>query len=165
MYVVPRYDPVFVEPNLKEYETQVLQMSVPLDDNDSYNDLQLDFSQKNHAFSMDNVSYITKENNAGSIGQQSPVSSDAATTARASSIAGGVDTMRRREMKPNNLTGHDMPTNNPLYDRSQEENNVGHLNASATNENVLFCEKKDYSHLGGFTYINDCNSVETTTEL
>ncbi|GLV33593.1 Cadherin 99C [Carabus blaptoides fortunei] len=29
-YVVPtptRYDPVFVEPNLKEYETQVLQMS------------------------------------------------------------------------------------------------------------------------------------------
>lgn len=37
-------------------------MSVPLDDNDSYNDLQLDFSRKNHAFSLDNVSYITKEN-------------------------------------------------------------------------------------------------------
>ncbi|XP_026273024.1 cadherin-99C [Frankliniella occidentalis] len=165
MYVVPRYDPVFVEPNLKEYETQVLQMSVPLDDNDSYNDLQLDFSQKNHAFSMDNVSYITKENNTGSIGQQSPVSSDAATTARASSIAGGVDTMRRREIKPNNLTGHDPPTSNPLYDRSHEDNNVGHLNASATNENVLFCEKKDYSHLGGFAYINDRNSIETTTEL
>lgn len=127
-------------------------------------------------------------------GQQSPVSSDAATTARASSIAGGVETLRRREMKPNNLTGHDPPSNNHLYDRfvltplrvwfsdiilkcclttviffflrSQEENNVGHLNASATNENVLFCEKKDYSHLGGFTYINDCNnSIETTTEL
>lgn len=62
MYVVPRYDPVYVEPNLKEYETQVLQMSVPVDDNDSYNDLQLDFSNKNHAFSLDNVSYITKEN-------------------------------------------------------------------------------------------------------
>lgn len=64
-YVVPtptRYDPVFVEPNLKEYETQVLQMSVPLDDNDSMNDLQLDFSSKNHAFSLDNVSYITKGN-------------------------------------------------------------------------------------------------------
>lgn len=61
MYVVPRYDPVYVEPNLKEYETQVLQMSVPVDDNDSYNDLQLDFSNKNHAFSLDNVSYITKD--------------------------------------------------------------------------------------------------------
>lgn len=44
-------------------------MSVPLDDNDSYNDLQLDFSQKNHAFSMDNVSYITKENHGDSIGE------------------------------------------------------------------------------------------------
>lgn len=37
-------------------------MSVPLDDNDSYNDLQLDFSRKNHAFTLDNVSYITKDN-------------------------------------------------------------------------------------------------------
>ncbi|GIY89515.1 cadherin-99C [Caerostris extrusa] len=30
MYVAPRYEPVFVEPSLKEYETQVLQMSIPL---------------------------------------------------------------------------------------------------------------------------------------
>lgn len=67
MYVVPRYDPVFVETDLKEYETQVLRMSVPNDDNDSYNDLQLDFSNKNHAFSLDNVSYITKDHN-GSTG-------------------------------------------------------------------------------------------------
>ncbi|XP_059470524.1 cadherin-99C isoform X3 [Neocloeon triangulifer] len=82
MYVVPRYDPVFVEPNLKEYETQVLQMSVPIDDSDSYNDLQLDFdAHKNHAFSLDNVSYITK-----STGQHSPTSSEAATTARASEL-------------------------------------------------------------------------------
>lgn len=88
MYITQRYDPVFVEPNMKEYEvqvrfvfgrfrqrwstdltggfffcmSQVLQMSVPIDDNDSYNDLQLDFSRKNHTFSMDNVGYITKEN-------------------------------------------------------------------------------------------------------
>ncbi|KAJ8894246.1 hypothetical protein PR048_006858 [Dryococelus australis] len=111
MYVVPRYDPVFVEPNLKEYETQVLQMSVPLDDNDSYNDLQLDFSSKNHAFSLDNVSYITKENN-GSAGQQSPVSSDAATTARASSITGGMDSARN-----NDLIRMDSPVANPVYQR------------------------------------------------
>jgi len=86
MYVTQRYDPVFIEPNMKEYEVQVrlgwwwregddllispnyglfaqvLQMSVPIDDNDSFNDLQLDFSRKNHTFSMDNVGYITKEN-------------------------------------------------------------------------------------------------------
>ncbi|XP_069688978.1 cadherin-99C isoform X2 [Periplaneta americana] len=168
MYVVPRYDPVFVEPNLKEYETQVLQMSVPLDDSDSYNDLQLDFSSKNHAFSLDNVSYITKEN-GDSIGQQSPVSSDAATTARASSIAGGVDMGRghsRGDSDHNNLMGHDpplMPVTNPMYQRSSEED-IGHMNASATNENVTFREKKDYSHLG-FTYLGDRSPVETTTEL
>lgn len=47
---------------LPVFMLKVLQMSVPLDDSDSYNDLQLDFSGKNHAFSLDNVSYITKEN-------------------------------------------------------------------------------------------------------
>jgi protocadherin-15 len=47
---------------LPVFTLKVLQMSVPLDDSDSYNDLQLDFSGKNHAFSLDNVSYITKEN-------------------------------------------------------------------------------------------------------
>ncbi|XP_063243672.1 cadherin-99C isoform X2 [Bacillus rossius redtenbacheri] len=159
MYVVPRYDPVFVEPNLKEYETQVLQMSVPLDDNDSYNDLQLDFSSKNHAFSLDNVSYITKENN-GSAGQQSPVSSDAATTARASSVTGGTDSARN-----NDLARLDLPVTNPVYQSQSSDNDMSHhMNASATNENVTFREKKDYSHLG-FTYLGDRSPVETTTEL
>lgn len=55
-----RYDSTYVEPNLKEYETQVLQMCVPIDDQDNY-DLHLDFSNKNHAFNLDNVSYISKE--------------------------------------------------------------------------------------------------------
>lgn len=62
-----RYDPVIIGSqngdipvNLKEYETQVLAMAVPNDDGD---DLQLDFSAKNHAFSLDNVSYITHKEN------------------------------------------------------------------------------------------------------
>nr|CAD7198411.1 unnamed protein product [Timema douglasi] len=168
MYVVPRYDPVFVEPNLKEYETQVLQMSVPLDDSDSYNDLQLDFSSKNHAFSLDNVSYITKENN-GSAGQQSPVSSDAATTARASSVAdanarNNLNINMNHSEHDNNLMRLDSPVNNPVYQSRSSEDDPGHLNASATNENVMFREKKDYSHLG-FTYLGDRSPVETTTEL
>ncbi|XP_039297705.1 cadherin-99C isoform X1 [Nilaparvata lugens] len=154
MYVMPRYDPVFVEPNLKEYETQVLQMSVPVDDNDSFNDLQLDFSRKNHAFSLDNVSYITKEHGDNSIGQQSPVSSDAATTARASSIAG--------HHNNNNIHNESLGNINPVYDRSEDERIA--RNASATNENVTFREKKDYSHLG-FNYMIDRSPIETTTEL
>ena len=36
--VIPRYQPIFVEPNMKEYETQVLQMSVPIDDSERYSD-------------------------------------------------------------------------------------------------------------------------------
>lgn len=198
MYVVPRYDPVYVEPNLKEYETQVLQMSVPVDDNDSYNDLQLDFSNKNHAFSLDNVSYITKENGESTgeplfpffclwrlldvlfhcgliecffffyTGQQSPVSSEAATTARASSIVGnhdlhGAHSLRRKgqsnsggqSVPPGN--NRDTPVLNPLYNHDL-------LSASPSNDNVIFRERKDYSHLG-FTYLGEQSPVETTTEL
>lgn len=44
--------------HLKEYETQVLAMAVNTDD-----DLQLDFSAKNHTFNLDNVSYITHKKN------------------------------------------------------------------------------------------------------
>ncbi|XP_066582504.1 cadherin-99C isoform X2 [Prorops nasuta] len=172
MYVVPRYDPVYVEPNLKEYETQVLQMSVPVDDNDSYNDLQLDFSNKNHAFSLDNVSYITKDH-GGSTGQQSPVSSEAATTARASSIVGNhgesnLHSLRRSTLgrkthntsNTNTISNHEStPVLNPLY------NHVADLmNTSPSNDNVTFRERKDYSHLG-FTYLGEQSPVETTTEL
>ncbi|GLH14859.1 Cadherin-89D [Gryllus bimaculatus] len=155
MYVVPRYDPVFVEPNLKEYETQVLQMSVPLDDSDSYNDLQLDFSSKNHAFSLDSVSYLTKDHNEDSIGQQSPASSEAATTARASSVVGAGLSDPMNAPDPPLLPGS--------FSRASDEDFAA-LSASATNENVAFREKKDYSHLG-FSYLGDKNAVETTTEL
>lgn len=42
-------------------------MSVPVDDSDSYNDLQIDFSRKNHTFNLDNVGYISKENGKSSV--------------------------------------------------------------------------------------------------
>ncbi|XP_015117521.1 cadherin-99C [Diachasma alloeum] len=169
MYVVPRYDPVFVETDLKEYETQVLRMSVPNDDNDSYNDLQIDFSNKNHAFSLDNVSYITKDH-SGSTGQQSPVSSEAATTVRASSIAGnhpdaGVHSLKRSTMgrknvgNTNTINTIDTPVLNPLFNHNDLLSNP-----SPSNDNVTFRERKDYSHLG-FSYLTDQSPVETTTEL
>ncbi|XP_053595607.1 cadherin-99C isoform X1 [Microplitis demolitor] len=167
MYVVPRYDPVYVETDLKEYETQVLRMSVPNDDNESYNDLQLDFSNKNHAFSLDNVSYITKDH-GGSTGQQSPVSSEAATTVRASSIAGNPEvnmqslrrsTLSRKNNNNTNLINNiDTPVLNPLFNHEEL------LSASPSNDNVTFRERKDYSHLG-FSYLTEQSPVETTTEL
>lgn len=39
-------------------------MCVPVDDLEEYNDLQLDFSNKNHTFNLDNVSYISKDKNS-----------------------------------------------------------------------------------------------------
>ena len=60
-----RYDPVIIgsqngdaQCSMKEYETQVLAMAVNADD-----EMQLDFSAKNHAFNLDNVSYITHKEN------------------------------------------------------------------------------------------------------
>lgn len=75
----PRYDPVIINSqasdasaaNLKEYETQVLGMAV----NEEQDDMQIDYSAKNHAFSLDNVSYITHKEN----GQHSPTNSDTST--------------------------------------------------------------------------------------
>ena len=73
MVVIPRYEPVFVEPNLKEYETQVLQMSMAIDDHDS-TDLKIDFSARNHvfdpAFNLDSVSYITHETSTSKLQAQ-----------------------------------------------------------------------------------------------
>ena len=75
----PRYDPVIINSptndassaSLKEYETQVLGMAV----NEEQDDMQIDYSAKNHAFSLDNVSYITHKEN----GQHSPTNSDTST--------------------------------------------------------------------------------------
>ena len=79
MVVIPRYEPVFVEPNLKEYETQVLQMSMAIDDHDSA-DLKIDFSARNHvfdpAFNLDSVSYITHETSTSKLQVNLPALND-----------------------------------------------------------------------------------------
>ncbi|XP_050534289.1 cadherin-99C isoform X2 [Daktulosphaira vitifoliae] len=153
MYATQNYDPIFVEPNMKEYE--VLQMSVPIDDNDSYNDLQLDFSRKNHTFTMENVGYITKEN-VDSIDGHSPVSSEAATTARTSS------------MGRNRANGSGTSTFGRI-NQAFDSDGIGDTTAvSSTNGNVTFREKKEFGrplHNGnGMTTFNRKN-VEVTTEL
>ena len=65
MIVIPRYEPVFVEPNLKEYETQVLQMSVPIDDMAEDGTLARKNNRRRSSggehFSLDSISYITKD--------------------------------------------------------------------------------------------------------
>ena len=114
-------------------------------------------------------------------GQQSPVSSEAATTARASSIVGQHEqsnghslrrsTLGRRNAQgapagPGEQMGHqqrvsrEVPVLNPLYAHHSHEL----ASASPSNDNVLFRERKDFAHLG-FSYLGEQSPVETTTEL
>lgn len=137
-----RYDPVIVNSqaansgdavaNLKEYETQMLAMAVPPDGDE---DLQLDFSAKNHAFSLDNVSYIThKQNSGGGAGgemQSSPAHLDAST--------GTISTIRHNNLNniANNMNNNNNNNNNlTLNNRQNTFNRTLEMN-SRNNANPL----------------------------
>ncbi|XP_062702056.1 cadherin-99C-like isoform X1 [Aedes albopictus] len=118
-----RYDPVIInsqapatenQTSLKEYETQVLAMAVPVDEGD---DLQLDFSAKNHAFSLDNVSYITHKEN----GQHSPTNSDATTA-----VVGTLQRNNNNNTKNNNNLNINNRQN--TLNRNLEMNRNNYLN-------------------------------------
>uniref|UniRef100_A0A336LX47 CSON004492 protein n=1 Tax=Culicoides sonorensis TaxID=179676 RepID=A0A336LX47_CULSO len=120
-----RYDPVIINSqngesptSLKEYETQVLAMAVP---NDEGEDLHIDFSAKNHAFSLDNVSYITHKES----GNHSPANSDATTAI--------VGTLRRNNNNNNinlNLSNNinNSNNNNQMNNRQNSINKTLELN-------------------------------------
>ena len=70
MVVIPRYEPVFVEPNMKEYEVQVLQMSVNMADDIDNNTAKMDFRRNQRfdpGFNLDSVSYITHDTSISKI--------------------------------------------------------------------------------------------------
>ncbi|KAG1664292.1 Cadherin-99C [Nymphon striatum] len=139
LYVIPKYEPVLVEPSMKEYETQVLQMSVPQDEDGSISSsVDLNMTQ-NSSKSLDNVSYITKDHhglhhytpnsndNSVDLDDNSPKglsstpaagvgggvrASSTATTARASSLDND---------SANNMMGYEQglainSTQNPLFE-------------------------------------------------
>ncbi|KAK4317592.1 hypothetical protein Pmani_011328 [Petrolisthes manimaculis] len=159
--VAPPYERVgsVSEPVAKEYEVQVLHMSVPMDD-DSVQDMTID-SRHSHHFSMDNVSYITKQQ----------LSED--SSSRSSGEPGeGMD------LTPRNHDHHEgdddldwdtplgpyhprhpasSPSRNPAYDHFGGEDlpGEGPLSVSTTNENVMF----------GRRGLTDPSPVQTTTEL
>ncbi|KAF8774708.1 Cadherin-99C like protein [Argiope bruennichi] len=137
LYVAPRYEPVFVEPSLKEYETQVLQMSIPLDDDGggSLEDPHLSLTLRG----MEGISYIGGHDHrdgtvsafgghhtdhsfstGGSSLNESRSSLGHSSTARATSSGG-----------PSALEGDAdlmIPASNPLFeDPEQEEEFSGSL--------------------------------------
>lgn len=130
-----RYDPVIVNSqasnagdtvaNMKEYETQMLAMAVPPDGDE---DLQLDFSAKNHAFSLDNVSYITHKQNGPGEGQSSPSHSDATTATIATLRRNNLNNMANNINNNNNLT---MNNRQNTFNRTLEMNARNNANPLA----------------------------------
>ncbi|XP_065371321.1 cadherin-99C [Calliphora vicina] len=136
-----RYDPVIVNSqasnggdtvaNLKEYETQVLAMAVPPDGDD---ELQIDFSAKNHAFSLDNVSYIThKEHNGSSSGGQTSPSHSEATTATIATLRRNNNNNLNNMSANNNINNHTMNNRQNTFNRTLEMNVRNNANPLAAN--------------------------------
>ncbi|XP_059218267.1 cadherin-99C [Stomoxys calcitrans] len=137
-----RYDPVIVNSqasnagdtvaNMKEYETQVLAMAVPPDGDD---ELQLDFSAKNHAFSLDNVSYITHKDHNGSSsgGQTSPAHSEATTATIATLRRNNNNNNLNNMAANNNINNHTMNNRQNTFNRTLEMNARNNANPLAAN--------------------------------
>ncbi|XP_017860568.1 PREDICTED: protocadherin-15 [Drosophila arizonae] len=153
-----RYDPVIVNSqatnssdavaNLKEYETQMLAMAVPPDGDE---DLQLDFSAKNHAFSLDNVSYIThKPNGAGDV-QSGNTHLDSST--------GTMSTIRHNNLNNMNNNNNNLTLNNRqnTFNRTLEINSRNNANplALAGNSNPATLTLGRIKHHNSNQYQND----------
>jgi protocadherin-15 len=75
-------------------------MAVSLDKND---DLQIDFSAKNHAFSLDNVSYIThKDSDHQSQAKSEATTAIIGTLRRNNNNTNNIGTLRRNNNNTNN---------------------------------------------------------------
>ncbi|XP_069188061.1 cadherin-99C isoform X1 [Procambarus clarkii] len=170
--VAPPYERVgsVIEPVTKEYEVQVLHMSVPMDD-ESVQELTLD-SRPSHHFSMDNVSYITK--------QQLSDDGSTASSREVDDVMDGDQSisgmMHHHQHDKTVALDWDTPPGqrhlqhiaamaaattpsgrNPAYEHfaDDEDGGEGPLSVSTTNENVLF----------GRRGLTDPSPVQTTTEL
>jgi protocadherin-15 len=165
MIVIPRYEPVFVEANLKEYETQVLQMSVPIDELQDH-EMQMDQRDlRDHSFNLDSISYITKDRFSSSrefkdrvgsnshlmsidfrrlSGQQRPHPHHQRDVPRRPGpplLDGGGPRLAHQEPALQAVSGG-RPLNHTLANmsvsRSDSEEGLRRLSASQTNANVLF---------------------------
>jgi len=170
MVVIPRYEPVFVEPNLKEYETQVLQMSVAIDDGDS-GDLKLDFSNRSHVFdpgfNLDSVSYITHETSASAspVSDNEPIPSH--STFRAATITGRPVIRNLSNRLKDDYMLEPKQAQTPMYDKSSDSDDThdGVMNPSFTNDNVMFRGRKDFNTSTPKRASSFKSPIDATTQL
>jgi len=171
MVVIPRYEPVFVEPNLKEYETQVLQMSMAIDDHDSA-DLKIDFSARNHvfdpAFNLDSVSYITHETSTSASPTSDAEQPPSHSTFRAATVTGR-PVVRNLSGRAQYLAAESRPDHIPVYDKSSDSDGSGHeglMNPSFSNDNVMFIgRKKDFNTSTPKRASSFKSPIDATTQL
>lgn len=126
----------------------MLAMAVPPDGDE---DLQLDFSAKNHAFSLDNVSYIThKPNGAGDM-QSSNNHLDSST--------GTMSTIRHNNLNNMNNNNNNLTLNNRqnTFNRTLEMNSRNNANplALAGNSNPATMTLGRIKHHNSNQYQND----------
>lgn len=157
MCVAPRYEPVYADSSLKEYETQVLQMSVPVDEDGSYHDSP--FGLK----SADDVAYISSRGLAGSLYEResptegAPSSIGNASTARVGSCVSAFD---------DSVNGG--PTKNPLYigyNSDEEENSQNAAPPSTKKTSGLTMLQAHPPATANAEKSRYIAGVETTTEL
>ncbi|RXG73363.1 Protocadherin-15 [Armadillidium vulgare] len=130
----------------KEYEVQVLHMSVPLDD-DSVQEVPVE-SESNRQAYLDNVSYISKSRNGLEGSSSSGGSSGLATPSNFVVDQNGVAPSFPAWSPDLTLGGNH-------FSSTHLDNEPNGFSASATNENVMFGRR-------GF---GETSPVETTTEL
>ncbi|TRY81062.1 hypothetical protein TCAL_04540 [Tigriopus californicus] len=126
----------FIKRNHKQYETQVLQMSVPIDDNDQIRSGPQVGSDS--SFNLDSISYITKDR-FSSMGDQSPMHSDSTEATR---LSPGVGNQSGHYATVDGDEDRVTPIRNPLFGRSDDDEGLRRLSASTTNANVLFGEPR-----------------------
>lgn len=144
-YVVfPQYNPVIIDPNPKEYETQIMQLNVTnsTDGSESSGHLKMDFHpRRNHAFPLAPSGFANREVSYSSENKSpsSSMDSDIATL-RISSLAGNGGC----EFTPNQFLNQipAIPTSNPIYEGHQARTDGDPFHfACATNTNVTFRSK------------------------
>ncbi|CAL4163325.1 unnamed protein product, partial [Meganyctiphanes norvegica] len=159
--VAPPYEPAHsvIEPESKEYEVQVLHMSVPMDD-DSMDNVPIS-TRASHHFSMDNVSYITKQPQSEDESSTSEIDHDMTLT-MPSRIPNSMH-HSNWESPVTNPIPHSLSTStpigrNPAYERFPSDEGIhdgdGPLSVSTTNDNVMFARRPQPD-----------NFSQTTTEL
>nr|XP_042911936.1 cadherin-99C [Parasteatoda tepidariorum] len=164
LYVAPRYEPVFVEPSLKEYETQVLQMSIPLDDEigGSVQDPHLSLTLRG----MEGIAYIGgRDGTASAFGghiTDNSFSTGGSSLNESRSSLGHSSTARATSSGPSALDEPGdlmIPATNPLFeDPDQDDDLVASSKAGPSEGKVALVETHEPPHRTKY-------SAENTTEL